>query len=76
MKRQLFFFFFFKGQLLLWMGAYPLAQQKLRKRESAHFSSIYICTTHTHTHFININYDWFELYGRNQHNIVKQLSSD
>ena len=38
-----------KRQLLLWMGAYPHAQQKLRKRESAHFSSIYIYALHTHT---------------------------
>ena len=42
-----------KRQLLLQMGAYSLAQLKLRKRESAHFSSIYIYATHTHT-FISV----------------------
>ena len=46
-----------KRQLLLQMGAYSLAQLKLRKRERARFSSIYIYATHTHTQIYQCNYD-------------------
>ena len=44
-----------KRQLLLQMGAYSLAQLKLRKRERARFSSIYIYATHTQIY--QFNYD-------------------
>ena len=58
-----------------WCSWWPRGEEWRRGRSKAQEGGDYT-HTHTHTH-IYIYYGWFILlYGRNQHNIVKQLSSN